>query len=209
MVGLDMLWLGVIAKPIYQQGIGHLMADKPNVPVAVLFYALFGLGLVVFAVLPAGPAPGWGKTLGMAALFGFFAYATYDLTNLATLKQWPISLSVIDMAWGTCISAAAAAGGKALMDWAAPLYQRFGGSNNFQSLNLHRQSYFCCSFGLSPASSRLITIENIRHNPAAAIPVTIASPLKLAGWEIPSTIAVANPVNAAVTYWLCSHFFCS
>ena len=121
MVGLDMLWLGVIAKPIYQQGIGHLIADKPNVPVAVLFYALFGLGLVVFAVLPAGPAPGWGKTLGMAALFGFFAYATYDLTNLATLKQWPIGLSVIDMAWGTCISAAAAAGGKALMDWAAPL----------------------------------------------------------------------------------------
>jgi len=121
MVGLDMLWLGVIAKPIYQQGIGHLMADKPNVPVAVLFYALYGLGLVVFAVLPAGPAPGWGKTLGMAALFGFFAYATYDLTNLATLKQWPIGLSVIDMAWGTCISAAAAAGGKALMDWAAPL----------------------------------------------------------------------------------------
>jgi uncharacterized membrane protein len=121
MVGLDMLWLGVIAKPIYQQGIGHLMADKPNVPVAVLFYALYGLGLVVFAVLPAGPAPGWGKTLGMAALFGLFAYATYDLTNLATLKQWPIGLSVIDMAWGTCISAAAAAGGKALMDWAAPL----------------------------------------------------------------------------------------
>jgi uncharacterized membrane protein len=120
MVGLDLLWLGVIAKPIYQHGIGHLMADKPNVPVAVLFYALFGLGLVVFAVLPAGPARGWGKTMGTAALFGFFAYATYDLTNLATLKQWPIGLSVLDMVWGTCISAAAAAGGKALMDWAAP-----------------------------------------------------------------------------------------
>jgi len=120
MVGLDMLWLGVIAKPIYQNGIGHLMADQPNVQVAVLFYALYGLGLVVFAVLPAGPAPGWAKTVGMASLFGFFAYATYDLTNLATLKQWPIGLSVMDMAWGTCISAAAAAGGKALMDWAAP-----------------------------------------------------------------------------------------
>jgi uncharacterized membrane protein len=120
MVGLDMLWLGVIAKPIYQSGIGHLMADQPDVSVAVLFYALYGLGLVVFAVLPAGPAPGWAKTVGMAALFGFFAYATYDLTNLATLKQWPIGLSVMDMAWGTCISAAAAGGGKALMDWAAP-----------------------------------------------------------------------------------------
>jgi uncharacterized membrane protein len=120
MVGLDMLWLGVIAKPIYQSGIGHLMADQPNVPVAVLFYVVYGIGLVVFAVLPAGPAPSWAKTVGMAALFGFFAYATYDLTNLATLKQWPIGLSVMDVTWGTCISAAAAGGGKALMDWAAP-----------------------------------------------------------------------------------------
>ena len=121
MVGLDLLWLGVVAKPLYQEGIGHLMTDKPNVPAAALFYALFGLGLVVFAVLPAGPASGWGKTMGMAALFSFFAYATYDLTNLATLKQWPIGLSLIDMAWGSCVSAAAAAGGKALMDWAAPI----------------------------------------------------------------------------------------
>lgn len=121
MVGLDSLWLGVIAKPMYQQGIGHLMADRPNMPVAALFYTLFALGLVVFAVLPAGPTPGWGKTLGMAALFGFLAYATYDLTNLATLTQWPIGLSLIDMAWGTGVSVAAAAGGKALMDWATPV----------------------------------------------------------------------------------------
>ena len=117
MVVLDLLWLGVIAKPLYQQGIGHLMADKPNVPVAVLFYALFALGLVVFAVAPAGLAPSWCKTAAMAALFGFFAYATYDLTNLATLRQWPVGLSLMDIAWGTCVSAAAAVGGKALMDW--------------------------------------------------------------------------------------------
>jgi hypothetical protein len=64
---------------------------------------------------------GWGKTIGMAALFGFFAYATYDLTNLATLKQWPVGLSLMDVAWGTCVSAVAAAGGKALVDWVAPL----------------------------------------------------------------------------------------
>lgn len=121
MVGLDLLWLGFIAKPMYQQGIGHLMADKPNVPVAMLFYALFAVGLVVFAVLPAGPAPSWGKTLAMAALFGFLAYATYDLTNLATLKQWPLGLSLLDITWGTCVSAAAAAGGKALMNAVAPL----------------------------------------------------------------------------------------
>lgn len=121
MVGLDLLWLGFIAKPLYMQGIGHLMADKPNMAAAILFYALFGLGLVVFAVLPAGSAPGWGRTLGMAALFGFFAYATYDLTNLATLKQWPIGLSLLDITWGASVSAAASAGGRALMDWAAPL----------------------------------------------------------------------------------------
>lgn len=121
MVGLDLLWLGVVAKPMYQHGIGHLMADKPNIPATVLFYALFGLGLVVFEVLPSGPAPGWGKTVGTAALFGFFAYATYDLTNLATLKLWPIGLSVADIAWGTFVSATAAVGGKFLMDWAQPL----------------------------------------------------------------------------------------
>ena len=121
LVGLDLLWLGVIAKPLYQQGIGHLMAEKPNVIVAVLFYALFAVGLVVFAVSPAGPAPGWGRTVGMAALYGFFAYATYDLTNLATLRQWPIGLSLMDIAWGTSVSAAAAAGGKAVMDGLTPL----------------------------------------------------------------------------------------
>lgn len=119
MVGLDLLWLGVIAKPWYQQGMGHLMADKPQLLVATLFYALFALGLVVFAVAPSGPAPGWGRTMVMAALFGFFCYATYDLTNLATLKQWPLGLSLLDMAWGSCVSAVAAAAGKATMDWTA------------------------------------------------------------------------------------------
>ena len=119
MVALDMLWLGLIAKPLYQQGIGHLMADKFNAPVAVLFYALYAVGLVIFAVAPHDGSYGWGKTATMAALFGFFAYATYDLTNLSTLKDWPVSLSLIDMAWGTFVSTVAATGGKAVMDWAA------------------------------------------------------------------------------------------
>jgi uncharacterized membrane protein len=121
MVGLDGLWLGIVARPLYVRGIGHLMAEKPNLAAAASFYALFGLGLVVFAVLPAGPAPGWGRTMGVAALFGFLAYATYDLTNLATLREWPLGLSLLDIAWGAGVSTAAAAGGKALMDWAAPL----------------------------------------------------------------------------------------
>ncbi len=118
MVVLDMLWLGLIAKPLYQQGIGHLMADKFNAPVAILFYGLFAVGLVIFSVAPQTGGNSWSKTATLAALFGFFAYATYDLTNLATLKDWPVSLSLIDMAWGTFVSAMSASGGKAVMDWA-------------------------------------------------------------------------------------------
>ena len=118
MVALDMLWLGVIAKPLYQDGIGHLMAEKPNVGVAVAFYLLYAVGVVIFAVSPQHGGSNWTTTLMMGALFGFFAYATYDLTNLSTLRDWPLRLSLIDMAWGTFVSAAAAAGGKAALDWA-------------------------------------------------------------------------------------------
>ena len=120
MVTIDLIWLGVIAKPLYQQGIGHLLSDRPNVVVAVVFYALFALGLMIFAVIPNEAYGRWGQALLAAALFGFFAYATYDLTNLATLKNWPLGLSLIDMAWGTAVSAAAAAAGKATLSVFAP-----------------------------------------------------------------------------------------
>jgi uncharacterized membrane protein len=116
MVALDLLWLGAIAKPLYQQGLGHVMAEQPNVPIAVLFYAVFALGLMIFAVVPHGGSAGWSKTLVAGALFGFFAYATYDLTNLATLRNWPIGLSLLDMAWGTVVSSVSAAAGKAALD---------------------------------------------------------------------------------------------
>ena len=113
---LDLLWLGLVAKSIYQQGIGHLMADRPNFMVAALFYAVFAMGLMVFAVAPGGSATAWNKTLLTAALLGFFAYATCNLTNLATLKNWPIGLSVLDMVWGTALSVVAASAGKAVLD---------------------------------------------------------------------------------------------
>ena len=71
MVGLNLLWLGVIAKPLYQRGIGHLMAEQPNLLVAMVFYAVFALGLVVFAVAPESPARGWGRAALAGALFGF------------------------------------------------------------------------------------------------------------------------------------------
>jgi len=119
MVALDLLWLGVIAKPMYQQAIGHLMAERPDVPAALAFYALYPAGLLIFALAPHGADPTWNRTILLGALFGFFAYATYDLSNLATLRNWPIRLTVVDMLWGTVLSALSAGAGKAAMNWAA------------------------------------------------------------------------------------------
>ena len=116
MVALDMIWLGFVAKSFYQEGIGHLMAEKPVVPVAVVFYIVYAIGLVFFAVLANEGTAGYGKIVLYGALFGFFAYATYDLTNLATLKNWPIGLALLDMAWGTVVSAVSAVAGKAALD---------------------------------------------------------------------------------------------
>jgi len=119
MIALDLLWLGVLAKPMYQKGLGALMLEQPNWPVAALFYALFALGLVIFGVAPQETPRSWPHTLVMGALFGFFCYATYDLTNLATLKDWPVGLSVMDMVWGTVVSTVSVAAGKAVTDWSS------------------------------------------------------------------------------------------
>ena len=116
MIVIDLLWLGIIAKPMYQQGIGHLMAEQPKLGFALLFYILFPLGLMFFALLPNELSTGWSKTLIAAALFGFFTYATYDLTNLATLKNWPLGLSILDIAWGSLLSVIAAAAGKYVLN---------------------------------------------------------------------------------------------
>lgn len=106
---IDLIWLGLVAKGFYRQEFGALMANPINVPVALIFYLLFPIGLVIFAVDPAN-----GNIAGAAqrgALFGFFAYATYDLTNLATLKNWSVKLSIADLTWGTVLSGVCAAAG--------------------------------------------------------------------------------------------------
>jgi uncharacterized membrane protein len=115
MVLIDLIWLGVIAKPLYLEGIGHLMADKPRLGPAVLFYLMYPVGLMLFAVLPGVAQGDWRRALVMGALFGLFAYATYDLTNLATLKQWPLRLALIDIAWGALVSAVATVAGHAVL----------------------------------------------------------------------------------------------
>ena len=108
---IDMLWLGVIAKSMYANAMGSLLSPSPNLWAAGAFYLIFPVGLLIFAVLPQADSPVWKAAL-MGALFGFFAYSTYDLTNLAVVKDWPLGLTFIDMAWGTMVSGIAATVGK-------------------------------------------------------------------------------------------------
>lgn len=108
-VAADFIWLGFIAKGFYQQSLGHLMLEKPNLVVAIIFYLLYPIGLVIFAGAPGYEADSWSHTILYSALFGLFAYATYDLSNLATLRGVPASFAVVDMAWGTIASATSAA----------------------------------------------------------------------------------------------------
>ena len=103
-LAIDMLWLGLLARSIYQQHLGYLMAPSTNWFAAILFYLLFIAGLLVFVVLPGLAENSLKTTLYRAALFGLITYATYDLTNLATLKDWPVLLSMVDMLWGTILS---------------------------------------------------------------------------------------------------------
>ncbi|MBX9607727.1 MAG: DUF2177 family protein [Gammaproteobacteria bacterium] len=112
---LDMLWLGLVAKHYYATALGHLLAPQPDIAVAMLFYCLFSLGLVLFVVVPHGPAPDWRGMLTWSALYGFFTYMTYDLTNLATLRDWPMGVAMLDISWGVVVSMAAATSGRLVM----------------------------------------------------------------------------------------------
>lgn len=103
---LDAIWLGLIAQPFYQAQIGFLLAENPSWAAAGVFYLLYVAGLVFFVVEPAlraGIAPGRAALRG--AFFGLVAYATYDLTNLATVDRWPIAVTAVDMAWGAALGA--------------------------------------------------------------------------------------------------------
>jgi uncharacterized membrane protein len=101
---IDLFWLGIIAKNLYVQEIGYIMADKVKWGPAILFYAIYISALVFFAVQPALQEGKWLSALLYGGFFGFVCYATYDLTNLATLKGWPLKIVVYDLLWGTFIS---------------------------------------------------------------------------------------------------------
>lgn len=103
-LAIDFVWLNFIAKNLYAQKIGHLLADNPNLVPALIFYLLFIIGVIIFAVLPGYESKSLLKVVLLGALFGCLTYSTYDLTNLATLKDWSLSVTIIDIIWGTAIS---------------------------------------------------------------------------------------------------------
>lgn len=106
-VAIDLTWLGIMAPRFYTPTLGDIGLASVNLPPAIAFYLLYPLGLVIFAVEPALRSGTAGTALLYGALFGFFTYATYDLTNQATLRNWTSSLSVVDIAWGTVLGATA------------------------------------------------------------------------------------------------------
>lgn len=115
MLVLDLVWLRGIATAWYEEGLRHLMAPKPDLRAAGVFYLLYPLGLMTFGVLPNEDST-LLRAIGMGALLGFFAYATYDLSNLATLRDWPLNVSLMDMAWGTLVSGLSVGAGKLCLD---------------------------------------------------------------------------------------------
>ena len=111
----DMVWLGTMASRLYRPTLADIALSGVNLPPAVAFYILYPLGLLIFAILPALKGGNSNTTLLYGALFGFFTYATYDLTNLATLRNWTLQLALIDIAWGSALASTAAMAGQ----WAA------------------------------------------------------------------------------------------
>ncbi|MGZ2369644.1 DUF2177 family protein [Ancylomarina sp. YFZ004] len=114
---IDLLWLGIIAKKLYQKYLGDLLSDKVNWTAAFIFYFIYVAGISIFAIYPAVQKDSVFNAIMMGALFGLFTYATYDLTNLATLKGWPLPIVFIDILWGVILSASVSLSGFYIVKW--------------------------------------------------------------------------------------------
>ncbi len=101
---IDMIWLGLVAKKFYRDQLGTLMRVGVNWPAAIIFYLMFIVGVVFFVVYPAVEKGSWFYALWTGAFFGLICYSTYDLTNLATLKNWPLKVTIVDLIWGSTLS---------------------------------------------------------------------------------------------------------
>ncbi|NWE52511.1 DUF2177 family protein [Brevundimonas sp. P7753] len=115
---IDAVWLTTMADRLYRPVIGPLMADKPNMTAAVIFYLISIGGIVFLAIVPALKEAAWTRAFLNGAVLGFVAYATYDLTNQATLSVWSTRLTIIDLCWGTTLTAVASVGGYFAARWA-------------------------------------------------------------------------------------------
>ena len=109
--GLDLLWLGLVARGFYSSQLGGLMRDNINFAAAGGFYLAYVAGIVFFAVAPALAEGSWRKAAVSGVLLGLLAYGTYDMTNLATLRNWPVAMSLVDMAWGGVVTGVSAVAG--------------------------------------------------------------------------------------------------
>ncbi|HKL67820.1 MAG TPA: DUF2177 family protein [Bacteroidales bacterium] len=116
-LAIDMVWLGLVAKNLYQKYLGDFLSDKVNWTAAFIFYLLFVIGVSIFAIYPAVNKDSVFHAIIMGALFGFFTYATYDMTNLATLKGWPVPIVIIDIIWGSVLTALVSLSGFYIVKW--------------------------------------------------------------------------------------------
>ena len=114
---IDMVWLGLVARTFYRKQLGFLLSSNTNWVAAIIFYLLFIAGILVFVVLPGLDDNSLKTTILRAALFGIVTYATYDLTNLATVRDWPLLITIVDLAWGTVLSVAVSCVGFAAGKW--------------------------------------------------------------------------------------------
>ncbi|MGJ8571340.1 MAG: DUF2177 family protein [Hoeflea sp.] len=117
LLAIDAVWLGVVAKGFYARQLGDLMLDQPKLSFAAIFYVMYSAVAVLLASAPAFRSGSLTDALMLGAILGFAAYGTYDITNLSTLKNWPLMMSLVDMAWGTLLTAAASAVGFWLLRW--------------------------------------------------------------------------------------------
>lgn len=116
-LAIDAVWLGLVARGFYARQLGDLMLDQPRLSIAAIFYVMYSAVVVLLASAPAFRSGSLQEALIYGAILGFAAYGTYDITNMATLKNWPVVMSVVDMAWGTLLTSAAAAVGFWLLRW--------------------------------------------------------------------------------------------
>ncbi len=114
---VDLLWLGVIAKNFYGRYLSDFLSEQVNWTAAIVFYLLFIVGIFLFVIMPATEKQSYVHALIYGALFGFFTYATYDLTNLATLKNWPINVVIVDIFWGMVLTAIVSTSGYFITQW--------------------------------------------------------------------------------------------